>query len=252
MPSSDQDSLPLRWEIPSFDPPKPPKPPKNPPIQYPTVEEVEAIRANAYHEAYELGSNQGFIEGRESGYKEGQEKGYEEGYQKGYLDAHTETNRLHDALKELLLTLDGLPQAISEPLTQLAFEIGIRLSANESMERGPFVAAVQEALMRLPRPGESLYLRIRSDEVETWKKIVEDPGLPFTCSVLVDADVQPGHAYVEVSGARIDVGTEARKALVFSALGLNPRDSSTVSPPSVALAIDPPLLEDKVNEPPAD
>ena len=151
-----------------------------------------------------------------------------------------------------MLTLDGLPQAISEPLTQLAFEIGIRLSANESMERGPFVAAVQEALMRLPRPGESLYLRIRSDEVETWKKIVEDPGLPFTCSVLVDADVQSGHAYVEVGGARIDVGTEARKALVFSALGLNPSDSSTVSPPSVALAIDSPLLEEKVNEPPAD
>ena len=71
-----------------------PKPPKHPPIHYPTVEEVEAIRASAYHEAYELGSNQGFIEGRESGYKEGQAKGYEEGYQKGYLDAHTETNRL--------------------------------------------------------------------------------------------------------------------------------------------------------------
>ena len=120
-----------------------------------------------------------------------------------------------------------MPQAISEPLTQLAFEIGIRLSANESIERGPFVAAVQEALMRLPRPGESLYLRIRSDEVKTWKKIVEDPGLPFTCSVLVDADVQAGHAYVEVGGARIDVGSEARKALVFSALGLS-TDSSAV------------------------
>ena len=90
------------------------------------------------------------------------------------------------------------------------------------MERAPFVAAVQEALMRLPRPGESLYLRIRSEEVDTWKKIVEDPGLPFTCSVLVDADVQLGHAYVEVGGARIDVGKEARKALVFSALGLHP------------------------------
>jgi hypothetical protein len=62
---------------------------------------------------------------------------------------------------------------------------------------------------------------------------VEDPGLPFTCSVLVDADVQPGHAYVEVGGARIDVGTEARKALVFSALGLNPSDSSAKSPPEV-------------------
>ena len=233
MPSSDPDSIPFRWEVPSFDPPKPPKPPKNPPVQYPTVEEVEAIRASAYHEAYELGSNQGFIEGRESGYKEGQAKGYEEGYQKGYLDAHGETNRLHDALKELLQTLDGFPEAMAQPLTQLAFEIGARLSANESMERAPFVAAVQEALMRLPRPGESLFLRIRPEEIATWKKIVDDPGLPFTCSILPDADVQFGHAYVEVAGARIDVGQEARKALVSAALGLAGAPALTAELPSL-------------------
>jgi hypothetical protein len=83
------------------------------------------------------------------------------------------------------------------------------------------VAAVQEALMRLPRPGENLYLRLRAEEVETWKKIVDDPGLPFACTILVDADVRPGHAYVEVSGARIDVGLEARLALVRNALGLD-------------------------------
>jgi flagellar biosynthesis/type III secretory pathway protein FliH len=89
------------------------------------------------------------------------------------------------------------------------------------MERAPFVAAVQEALMRLPRPGENLYLRLRAEEVETWKKIVDDPGLPFNCTILLDADVRPGHAYVEVAGARIDVGSQARVALVKSALGLN-------------------------------
>jgi hypothetical protein len=33
--------------------------------------------------------------------------------------------------------------------------------------------------------------------------------------------VRPGHAYVEVSGARIDVGQEARLALVRHALGLD-------------------------------
>jgi len=81
--------------------------------------------------------------------------------------------------------------------------------------------AVQEALMRLPRPGENLYLRLRAQEVETWRRIVEDPGLPFNCTILVDADVRPGHAYVEVSGARIDVGAEARIALVKAALGLD-------------------------------
>jgi len=114
-----------------------------------------------------------------------------------------------------------MPEAIAEPLTQFSFEIASRLSANSSMERAPFVMAVQEALMRLPRPGENLYLRLRAQEVETWRKIVEDPGLPFNCTILVDADVRPGHAYVEVSGARIDVGVEARIALVKAALGLD-------------------------------
>ena len=221
MPSSDEDSLLTRWEPPSFDPPKPPKPPKVAPIYYPTVEEVEAIREAAYKEAYELGSNQGFVEGRAAGYDEGKASGHEEGYKTGYQDAEEETLRLQNALGQLLEAVSGMPEAIAEPLTQFSFEIASRLSANSSMERAPFVMAVQEALMRLPRPGENLYLRLRAQEVETWRKIVEDPGLPFNCTILVDADVRPGHAYVEVSGARIDVGAEARTALVKAALGLD-------------------------------
>jgi len=221
MPSSDEDSLLTRWEPPSFDPPQPPKPPKVAPIYYPTVEEVEAIREAAYKEAYELGSNQGFVEGRAAGYDEGKASGHEEGYKAGYQDAEEETLRLQNALGQLLEAVSGMPEAIAEPLTQFSFEIASRLSANSSMERAPFVMAVQEALMRLPRPGENLYLRLRAQEVETWRKIVEDPGLPFNCTILVDADVRPGHAYVEVSGARIDVGVEARIALVKAALGLD-------------------------------
>jgi hypothetical protein len=75
--------------------------------------------------------------------------------------------------------------------------------------------------MRLPRPGENLFLRLRAEEVEIWKKIVEDPGLPFACTVLLDADVPPGHAFVELGGARIDVGYQARTAIVRTALGLS-------------------------------
>jgi hypothetical protein len=92
--------------------------------------------------------------------------------------------------------------------------------------------------MRLPRPGENLYLRLRAEEVESWKKIVDDPGLPFNCTILVDADVRPGHAYVEVSGARIDVGQEARLALVRHALGLE-GGTAIDSPPLDALALAP-------------
>lgn len=192
---------------------------------YPTVEEVEAIREKAYQEAYELGTNQGFVEGRDTGYKEGKESGYREGYEQGYADADVETRRLQEALGQLLEALRGMPEAIAQPLTEFTYETATRLAANASMERAPFVAAVQEALMRLPRPGENLYLRLNAQEVETWKKIVEDPGLPFNCTILIDADVNLGHAYVEVSGARIDVGEQARIALVRAALGLD-RDFS--------------------------
>jgi len=225
MPSSDEDSILTRWEPPSFDPPKPPKPPKVPPVLYPTVEEVEAIRENAYKEAYELGNNQGFIEGRDAGYKEGKESGYRQGYEQGYADADVETRRLQDALGQLLEALRGMPEAIAQPLTEFIFETASRLAANVSMERAPFVAAVQEALMRLPRPGENLYLRLNAVEVETWKRIVDDPGLPFNCTILIDADVNPGHAYVEVGGTRIDVGEQARIAIVRAALGLD-RDAA--------------------------
>jgi flagellar assembly protein FliH len=236
------------------------------PIYYPTVEEVEAIRDGAYKEAYELGSNQGFVEGRDAGYKEGKEAGYREGYKQGYVEADEETKRLQDALGRLLESLTGMPEAIAEPLTELSFDIASRLTANASMERAPFVAAVQEALMRLPRPGENLYLRLRAEEVESWKKIVDDPGLPFNCTILVDADVRPGHAYVEVSGARIDVGQEARLALVRNALGLDgaadidstadalpPSETQLLgSAPSESPALDPEPPADTVHPPPAE
>jgi flagellar biosynthesis/type III secretory pathway protein FliH len=159
-----------------------------------------------------------------------------------------------------------MPEAIAEPLTQLSFEIASRLTANASMERAPFVAAVQEALMRLPRPGENLYLRLRAEEVESWKKIVDDPGLPFNCTILVDADVRPGHAYVEVSGARIDVGQEARLALVRHALGLDaiaeidstadamPQSDTQLlgNAPSEPPALDPDPPADELDPPPAE
>ena len=120
--------------------------------------------------------------------------------------------------------------------------------------------------MRLPRPGENLYLRLRAEEVESWKKIVDDPGLPFNCTILVDADVRPGHAYVEVSGARIDVGQEARLALVRHALGLDgvadtdsaadafPQSDTQLlsSPSSEPLALDPEPPADALNPPPAE
>ena len=75
--------------------------------------------------------------------------------------------------------------------------------------------------MRLPKPGEKLFFRIRAQEAESWKRAVEDPGLPFKCTLVFDENVPEGHAYVEAPGMRLNVGGQARRALVRTALGLD-------------------------------
>ena len=210
------------WKPPSFDPRPPTQIPRAP---LPTVEEVESIREEAARLGMEAGHATGYAEGKQEGFTaghlEGMQKGHEEGYQAGYDEAKAEIERLTAALNELLQAIDELPTAMGEPMVELAYQVGERLAGKEGMDRGPFVAAVQEALMRLPKPGEKLFFRIRAQEAESWKRAVEDPGLPFKCTLVFDENVPEGHAYVEAQGMRLNVGEQARRALVRTALGLD-------------------------------
>lgn len=225
----------IKWVPPSFDPPaavtNPPpvdvapapvtvEVPAPPPPSI-AEEEIAAIREQAYETGFAEGFKSGYAKGEEEGLEAGTNAGAQVGYQQAYDDAKEDIDALHLALKEVLASLQGMPDAISESLNEFAYELALRISGADRLDRGPFVAAIQEALMRLPLPGENVFLRIRKEEVETWNRFVSESGLPFTCTVLLDADVSPGHAYVEIAGARIDVGYEARKALVRSALGLS-------------------------------
>ena len=221
----------IKWMPPSFDP-KPPEPaviPRHdseliqalePALQLPTVEEIEAIRKAAFQEGYTQGFQTGNQQGEAEGLQTGTAAGAQAGYQQAYDDAKADIDSLTRSLQDILAALQGLPEAITQPLNELAYEIAMRITGKEEIERGPFVAAIQEALMRLPRPGETLFLRIAEADSMIWKRIVEDTGLPFSCSLLLDADVKPGHAFAELDHARIDIGFEARKALARSLLGL--------------------------------
>ncbi|NBW01472.1 MAG: hypothetical protein EBR85_07165 [Betaproteobacteria bacterium] len=210
------------WKPPSFDPRPPTEIPRAP---LPTVEEVEAIRAEAARLGMESGHATGYAEGKQEGYSaghiEGMQKGHEEGYQAGYEQGKAEIERLTAALNTLLEAINELPAAMGEPIAELAYQIGERLSGKDGMDRAPFVAAVQEALMRLPKPGEKLFFRVRAQEAETWKRALEDPGLPFKCTLVVDENIPEGHAYVEAQGMRLNLGEQARRALVRTALGLD-------------------------------
>lgn len=208
----------IPWNLTSFDPPPPPAPVEI--IPMPTQEEVDAIRLAAYDEGREYGLQEGHAEGYAKGHQEGLEAGLQQGHQQAYDEGREQVAALTAALENALQAIAEMPAAIEAEMAELAFSVGERLAAREGMSRGPFLAAIQEALMRLPKPGETLLLRVCAEERASWHELVSTSGLPFGVNVHEDPDVQRGQAYVEFNSARMDIGARARRALVRLALGL--------------------------------
>ena len=200
----------------------------------PSVNEVNAIRGKAYQDAYARGLQEGLTEGqaqgaakgREEGMEQGRTEGFQLGYQQGYQSGIKDIEHMSKEMQRVMAELQSLPQAFQTALPEWVYETALRLAGKEQMDRSVFVAAVQEALMRLPRPGENLIVGVPPAELEAWQSLLSHPDMPFQSLVRPDADLSKGFAYVLVDGTRLDVGISARDALVRSALGLLPQHAS--------------------------
>jgi flagellar assembly protein FliH len=200
----------------------------------PSVNEVDAIRGKAYQDAYARGLQEGLTEGqaqgaakgREEGIEQGRTEGFQLGYQQGYQSGIKDIEHMSKEMQRVMAELQSLPQAFQTALPEWVYETALRLAGKEQMDRSVFVAAVQEALMRLPRPGENLIVGVPPAELEAWQSLLSHPDMPFQSLVRPDADLSKGFAYVLVDGTRLDVGISARDALVRSALGLLPQHAS--------------------------
>ena len=200
----------------------------------PSVNEVDAIRGKAYQDAYARGLQEGLTEGhaqgaakgREEGIEQGRTEGFQLGYQQGYQSGIKDIEHMSKEMQRVMNELQSLPQAFQTALPEWVYETALRLAGKEQMDRSVFVAAVQEALMRLPRPGENLVVGVHPAELEAWQSLLSHPDMPFQSLVRPDADLSKGFAYVLVDGTRLDVGISARDALVRSALGLLPQHAS--------------------------
>ncbi len=203
-------------------------------IALPSVNEVDAIRGKAYQDAYARGLQEGLTEGhaqgaakgREEGIEQGRTEGFQLGYQQGYQSGIKDIEHMSKEMQRVMAQLQSLPDAFQTALPEWVYETALRLAGKEQMDRSVFVAAVQEALMRLPRPGENLIVGVPPAELEAWQSLLSHPDMPFQSLVRPDADLSKGFAYVLVDGTRLDVGISARDALVRSALGLLPQHAS--------------------------
>jgi flagellar assembly protein FliH len=200
----------------------------------PSVNEVDSIRGKAYQDAYARGLQEGLLEGqaqgaakgREEGIEQGRTEGFQLGYQQGYQSGLKDIENLSIEMQRVMALLQSLPKDFQAVLPEWVYETALRLAGKEQMDRSVFVAAVQEALMRLPRPGENLTVGVPPAELEAWQLLLSHQDMPFQSLVRPDADLSKGFAYVMVDGTRLDVGMGARDALVRSALGLLPQHAS--------------------------
>ena len=224
-----------RWSPPSFDgEPATSHHLNEAMVVLPSVNEVDAIRGKAYQDAYARGLQEGLTEGhaqgaakgREEGIEQGRTEGFQLGYQQGYQSGIKDIEHMSKEMQRVMEQLQSLPQAFQTALPEWVYETALRLAGKEQMDRSVFVAAVQEALMRLPRPGENLVVGVPPAELEAWQSLLSHPDMPFQSLVRPDAELSKGFAYVLVDGTRLDVGISARDALVRSALGLLPQHAS--------------------------
>jgi len=225
-----------RWSPPSFDgePSNAALPLDESIMVLPSVNEVDAIRGKAYQDAYARGLQEGLTEGhaqgaakgREEGIEQGRTEGFQLGYQQGYQSGIKDIEHMSKEMQRVMIELQSLPHALQTALPEWVYETALRLAGKEQMDRSVFVAAVQEALMRLPRPGENLIVGVPPAELDAWQSLLSHPDMPFQSLVRPDAELSKGFAYVLVDGTRLDVGISARDALVRSALGLLPQHAS--------------------------
>lgn len=225
-----------RWNPPSFDPPSSSGRTVDaiPSVRPSAGDGMQATRHQTHQDAFarglqdglEEGRAQGVAMGRQEGYEKGHAEGLQAGFQQGYQSGSERLLALTQSLQQLESQLKALPSALEPVLLEFVYEAALRIAGKESMDRPVFLKTVQEAMMRLPLPGETLFLRVPEAELETWTRMSSEDGGSLNLSVLADPSLTSGQAVVEVGGTRLDVGAQARHALVRSALGLLPSEFS--------------------------
>lgn len=192
---------------------------------------LEAVEPQAHPLAFvrglqqglEEGRTQGLALGRQEGWSEGHRQGHEAGLSQGLQEAASDVQRLTDSLQGLVDSLQVFPAIWAEELGELVFVVASKLNAGVQPDRSLVMQSVWQALQAMPKPGQTLTLRVAPNELATWTSILSDPQSPSNMAVLADAELSPGQALIELDASRIDVGDSARLALLKSALSLLPR-----------------------------
>jgi flagellar assembly protein FliH len=173
----------------------------------PTVEEIEAIHADARREGYEQGFAAGFLEGERASRAEG------EACQREIA------SRLLAVIEVAARPLDALDEAVVTTLVDLSICIARQIIRRElRTSPGEVVAVVREAIAQLPMATSERKLHLHPEDVPIVRHALglseSEHGWHFEADPLIAR----GGCRIETESSYIDASVEARVSAVVREL----------------------------------
>ncbi|WP_271408461.1 flagellar assembly protein FliH [Pseudomonas sp. Q1-7] len=233
-----------RWSLPSFDPhaaepaeveePAPEAVEAEPEPQIEevpvedvkplTLEELEAIRQDAY--------NEGFATGERDGFHAGQLKARQD----AEVAVNARLAQLETLMGHLLEPIAEQDRQIEESLVQLTSLITRQVIQRElRMDSSQIRHVLREALKLLPMGAENVRIHINPQDFEQVKALRERHEESWR--ILEDESLEPGGCRVETEHSRIDASIETRLSQAMKQLFEQQREQK-VHPPSADLVVD--------------
>ena len=225
-----------RWSLPSFDPqvelpaePEPapePAPPEEPAqveevavedVKPLTLDELEAIRQDAY--------NEGFATGEKDGFRAGQLKAKQE------ADAVLagKVAALEQLMTHLLEPIAEQDQALEQGMVNLVSQVARQVIQRElASDSSQIRHVLREALKLLPMGASNVRIHVNPQDFEIIKALRERHEESWR--ILEDESLLPGGCRVESESSRIDASIETRMAQALKQLFEQQRAQATNTP----------------------
>ena len=243
------------WTLPSFDPdnevvveaPKPAseEPPSEPPavedlpddlVKPFTLEELEAIREEAYNEGFATGEKDGF------------HSGHLKARQEADVALKGKLNRLDQVMGHLLQPIakqdQMLEQAMATLISQMARQVIQRELTTDSSQ---ISQVLREALKLLPMGAANVRIHLNPQDFELVKALRERHEESWR--LLEDEHLLQGGCRVETEQSRIDASVETRLELAIKQLFEHQRaQASQTAPADISVDLNAPVTAEELAE----
>ncbi|WP_317201860.1 flagellar assembly protein FliH [Janthinobacterium sp.] len=217
-----------RWEMTSFGDERPSvvaarKPPEPealpepeleapPPLDYPTQEELDAIREQARAEAY--------AEGLAAGHAAGHVDGRAEALAAGQAEAAIELAHLRALALEFAAALAGADELIAAEVLELALQLAKgMLKTALRVKPELLLPVVREAIEYLPVLQQPAILMLNPEDAKVVRDGIAEELDKGGWRVVEDASVERGGCKIDTASNQIDAQTSARWQRLSQALG---------------------------------